>query len=203
MRKYLATTSVCLALALASVSQAATMSVSDQVLLPNTPNQIVNIYGSGGETIVGLQLGVNIVPNGTEGPVITDLKITGSGTLLGDITQGASVGAFPGNPRLWGADALAQEGMSVVLTPNLPLAIVTVDTTGIFAGPQAKNFLVNLNPAQNNSTYLIPILPGDLQPLFSNGNLIIAPVPEPATVVLAGLGGIALVVIGARRSRKS
>jgi hypothetical protein len=203
MRKYLASMSFCLALAVASVSQAATMSVADQVLLPNTPGQIVNIYGSGGESIVGLEIGVHLVPNGSEGPVITDLKITGTGTLLGDITQGASVGAFPGNPRLWGGDALARENMSATLTPALPIAIVTVDTTGVFAGAQVKNFLMNLNPSQNNSRYLIATGSGELIPLFTPGNMSIAPVPEPSTVILAGLGGIGLVWLAARRSRRA
>jgi hypothetical protein len=203
MRKYLATLSFCLALALASVSHAATMSVSNQTILPNTPNQIINIFGSGGETIVGMELAVHVVPNGNEGPMITSLQITGPGTLLGDITNGANPGPLPGNPRVWVTDALAREPLTATLTNTLPIGILTIDTTGVFASSQAKNFVLNLNPTQSSvsSVYLISSDSGILTPTFTNGILTIAAVPEPSTVILAGLGGIALVLVGARRSR--
>jgi hypothetical protein len=205
MSKFFASVVFCLAAAISSVSPAATLSVGTHVLQPNTPDQQILIFGDGGESIVGLQLGIQVAPINNVAPQITGLQIVGPETLLGSLTNGQFISTIPGNPWFMAADALRQETAgAVTLQSTLPIAILTVDTTGIDAGPVAKSFFVNPNPNQNPTSYLItdPVSP-NLIPIFSPGTLIIEAVPEPSTFALAGLAGVALVIVGGRRARKS
>jgi len=200
MRKFFASAGFCLALALATVSQAATIDIGNHVLLPNTPNQQIQIFGSGGEALQGVELGLELGMSGGEGPTITGIVINGPGTLFGTNTSDPNIASLPGNPRFWTADLVTLSG-TVPLTSNLPLAIVTIDTSGISAGGSNKNFILNASPPANMSRYLSN--DGGSSELFpvgnTTGNLTIRAVPEPSTMVLAGLAGLALVVFGARR----
>jgi hypothetical protein len=203
MRKLLVSAGFCLAFALTTALQGATINVGNHILEPNRANQQIFIYGDGGEPLQGMQIGLEIL--GDDAPIITNLVIAGanSGTLFGPAATAPIVFSFPGNQRKWGGDVATDTGL-VTLAADLPLAIVTVDTTGIFAGTSTKTFVFDANPADQPTVYFSPAGNANFE-LFPIGNLqgslSIRAVPEPSTFVMAGLAGFALVLAGIRRKR--
>src|SRR5205085_7536750 len=147
MRKSFAFSSFCLALALASLSQAATLSMGNYILQPNTANQQIQIFGSGGEDIQGIELGLQILPVNNEGPTITGITINGPGTFFGANSFPPQIAQVPGNPRFWTAD-VGTLADTIPLTSTLPIAMITVSTVGLSAKGTTQNFTVDLSPAQ-------------------------------------------------------
>jgi hypothetical protein len=201
MRKFFTSAGFCLALALASVSQAATIDIGNHVLLPNTPNQQIQIFAAGGEEIQGVDMFLELGMSSNEGPTIAGISLQGAGTLFGSNATPPNTASLPGNPRYWTADVATLNG-TIPLLPTTPLAIVTIDTTGITASSSDKTFVLNASPAPNFTKFLVTTGTFELFPVGSTqGSITIRAVPEPSTMILAGLAGIALVVFGARRKR--
>jgi VCBS repeat-containing protein len=120
---------------------APTITIGDHRLAPNTPNQQIEVYVSGGHAISGLNLFAQVgdggpelaqygLPAGTDGPAITNVDLK-TDTVFADVPDEQA--NQPGLPQIAIAtiaisapdESVAAEGM---------LATLTIDTTGFFAG---------------------------------------------------------------------
>lgn len=118
-------------------------------LRPNTPNQQVPIYVSGGQAISGLNLYVQVgdggpervdlgLPAGTDAPSITGIDLT-SGTIFAGVPDAPFVDLAL--PQVGFASLAIVEPNTSVTADGL-LATVTIDTTGFFDG----SFDLQLSP---------------------------------------------------------
>ncbi len=114
--------------------------VGDHVLQANTPGQTIDVLVTGGHTVAGVDLFVQVgdggpeltqlgLPAGTDGPAITGV----------DLKQGAIFAAVPDNATdLSSLPQVANWSISVTeggdVRANGKLATLTFDTTGLFAG---------------------------------------------------------------------
>ncbi len=160
--------------------------VGSHNLLPNTPNQPVPIYVTGGDQVGGVnffaQLGNDVpLPYGTAAP---GPKLSGVDLVIGTIFDGNFMGLtnaydsyYPAPPQNLGWWLTVNSGD--VSAAGL-LATVFVDTTGFSSGTWP---LVLQHDVWDNSTDF-PVGPPTykMDPTIHNGSITI--VPEPSTLCL-------------------
>ncbi len=168
---------------------AASVTVGNHVLLPDTPNQIVSLYVSGGEQIAGEDFFAQVGDGGTfNGGVNTKPTITYVDMVYGSIFGENNNGPFgdPGNgslhPLIWVDSTTTISG---TVSANGRLAVLVLDTTGLFSGtfPLLLTGVANSYGSFNTtlrdaSANLIPLN-------INNGSLIVA-TPTPGDFNLDG-----------------
>jgi len=194
---------------LATAAQAATITVGDHQLLPNTAGQTIVITVTGGDATQGVALNAQIADGGPDaadlggtpaglGPAFTGGSVT-AGTIYaanntGD--QDLNTPNPPGQPLpfrqvFWHQTSTASGSVAA----NGILAILTVDTTGFTSLSPGDlglgKWSLILGPNQING----PTNFGSFTPTIIDGSITI--VPEPTSVVLglfaaAGLGAVAI-----------
>lgn len=196
-----------------------TITAGNHVLLPNTADQQFFILISPGpagndnnfggpdfneQTIqsVDLQLAIG---DGSAGPIITGVELISAGMIFQPNNGGEIFFAGYTAPGRIIAQSTSTANGSILADGNL--AKITISTVGILALPTEQNWLLSLtNPSLELPTGIGPD-PTDPGPLgfgsvtLLNGSLSIAPVPEPATFVMAGFGMLAFGVVAVRRHR--
>jgi len=131
----------------------ATIDVGIHTLLPNTPGQLIPVHvvigdgtpGTGGVTL-NAQVGdggperVNVpvdppLPPGEDGPEITHVELLDGGafgpTIFGAVGNFGHFGTVGEIPQFFGQNTATITG---AVPPNGLLAVLTIDTTGFFAG---------------------------------------------------------------------
>jgi hypothetical protein len=194
----------------ASLTQAASIDVGNHQLLPNTPNQKIALYVTGGDAIAAadllIQIGdggperVNFPPltAGTDAPGVP-LPIGLPNANLENPTFGPDTGIFASTPNGGQFDGLGGSipqliGLSILtdtgtVAANGLLATLMIDTTGFTSGTwdlMLKDTLAGNTVFWSESANQVPLT-------IVNGSLTI--VPEPTAIVLvltASLGLFAL-----------
>ncbi len=156
--------------------------VGEHELLPNTPNQPIEIMVSGGDEVQGLNFRIQVADGGThpdaggslDGPTISNVDLL-SGTIFGSNNTGQN--DLLRLPQVW-----VQSTTSAINTvpANGLLATVLIDTTGYTEG----EFELHVRDTLDNATDFGGV-PADI----TDGMLRIA-VPEPSAfgVLLTGVG---------------
>lgn len=171
-------------LAAGSVSADMYIDVGDHMLLPDTPGQIVRIMVStdAGDMVGGCNLNAEIAGGGPAyggefGPAITAVDMEAE-TIFAGITEGATdIGSLA---QLAICSIVTTGG--TVLADGL-LATLTIDTTG-FTTP-GSTWTLELGQTLNGPTDFAPA-----PAIISEGTIQL--IPEPTTLALLGLSGLAL-----------
>ena len=172
----------------------ADISLSHYYLQPNTPNQTIPIYVTGGAQVSGVNFNLQIgdggpEAGGTPGPVFTNLDLTDNTIFQFDYSDPVDTGSIP---QLLTWYVLTQNSGDHVAAEGL-LATVTIDTTGFFDGTWAFHIADTLNGATNFTDG--GAIPGTLR----DGSMTVVPEPSSIGLLLAGSCGL---VIMARRRKK-
>jgi len=199
---------------LASVSQAATsIVVGNHILQPNMPNQLIQIFVTGGDQIQGVNLNAQIGPDPSSAitPVFQfdpNQHLVFPGANLSTLLAPGSIFAPPAGfgendvtffPALWQAGSATSSG---TVAANGLLATLYVDTTGFFSGSWALNLFDTIGGPTDWAGSIFQGQPVP-EPLIEDGSITI--IPEPTSVVMAmfGLAGLGAVAIRRRRARKA
>jgi hypothetical protein len=202
IRCCLLTVAVCLALAASRPAAAVTISVPANVTLErNTPGQVVPIVVFGTEAIAGMTLAVQVADGGPgpitqgliDGPDITAIDLL-TGGIFGPNNEGVDdPGSYP-QFALRSVTTLADTTIPLSSQPSL-LGMLTLSTVGVAPGTYA--LLLGGVPAALSSTEFYTSTGAPITPTFINGALTI--VPEPSTLLLAGMAAVGAVVAANRR----
>ena len=154
--------------------------VGEHELLPDTPNQSIEIMVSGGDNVQGLNFRVQVADGGThpmaggsiDGPMISNIDL-----LSGTIFDGNNTGQndILSLPQVWvqsttsANDTVPADGL---------LATVTIDTTGFMEGEFDLRVGDTLDNATDFAGVAVDITDGLLR--------ISVPEPASATVLLMG-----------------
>jgi hypothetical protein len=118
--------------------------------------------------------------------------------VTADLLTGTIFGAQPNfgqTPNIAGIPQIAAEGVvlqSGTISADGLLATLTIDTTGFFAGDPVTSWTLNMSSTLNGVTDF-----AGAPAQITDGTITL--VPEPATLSLLGLGGLAML---RRRRRK-
>jgi len=169
----------------------ATIDVGDFLLDPNTPGQeiLIEIQGTPGvDEVQGITLNVQVAdgypdyrpgdpPSTVDGPNITAVDLVGPGTVFGSVAN-TGPNFIAQLEQIWVVGTTTASGS---VTADGVLAVVTIDTTGWFAGDGPWE--LRLKDTLNGDTSL----PGvSSPPTIINGTIA---VPEPSTLLLGLVAG--------------
>lgn len=152
----------------------AAIRVGDHVLLPNAPGQRVPVYISGGQSIQGVVLNVQIddgypdVPGSrADGPNITAVDLANLETIFGGVANTGN-NLMETREQIWVAGTATSSG---TVTAEGLLAIVTLDTTGHYEtdGPWELRLADTFNGDAN-----LQGPTGQIRPVIENGEIRIA-----------------------------
>lgn len=162
--------------------------VGDHLLLPDTPNQSIAVYVSGGQAVQGLNFYSQLGPDpwATDGPVLSSLDI-----LTGTIFAGNNTGAIDVE-QAFGVDLPMFEGrttttLSGSVAATGLLGTITIDTSGI----QSGTWDLRLEDTANGPTTFagVPIS-------ITDGSIRV--VPEPTAALLGLLAVVSLATLRRR-----
>lgn len=187
---------------------------SDNVLLPNQANQLINIFAgpsTANEIAQGFNLYLFIDDGGSvvggvdnNAPRITNVNLKPTGGLFGGISENQTI-TISEQKLFQVSIAPTTTASRPTITPNVLLAQVTLDTTGLTLG----NWVLGLNGKSVTGIPGVSIPASDFAgaaTTVTNGTLRINAVPEPSTLALiccASLAGMAIRRRNAkRRSRQ-
>jgi hypothetical protein len=172
------------ALCATSVAGAATtINVGSYLLLPNTPDQVIQIPVSGSDLAPGADLAVQVgdggpelanygLPPGTPGPAISQIDF-GAGTIFS--VPGAQQFTSSGNiPQVWFTNVVLGNSPANVMANGM-LANLTINTTGFSNGSFGlllKNVVPGLLAPNGYSTDLTDQVPNLT---INNGSITIIP----------------------------
>jgi hypothetical protein len=159
--------------------------------------QVVTVGISGGESIDGVQLDVEL-----QAGLISALDLVGAGTVFAGATQGDSV-AFP---TIHQNSGTAVNSAAPKVGTGLE-ARITIDATGLLAG----TYFIHIDGALDGGGGPSDVFSGaafdSLSPTLINGVFTIAgiPTPEPSSIVLGlfAAAGLGMVMIRKHRARRA
>lgn len=200
--RHLAVAAFAAFLCITNVASAAFIVVGTHVLLPNTPNQPIDIFVTGGEQIQGVNLNAQIGddPTAAGTPIFqfdNNQHLAFPGPNLSTLIRPGSVFSPPAGfgendmtfyPALWQSSSTTSSG---TVAANGLLATLYVDTTAISATGVDQVWSLNLFDTIDGPTdWAGSIFQGNAvpNPTISDGFIVILGVPEPTSMVLAMLG---------------
>ena len=168
---------------------AGTITIGTYELLPNTPDQEVEIYVTGGEALAGLNFNIQI-EDGEEtvsSPIFTAVDI-----LTGTIFEGKNNGQYGTTvlPQIAMASTDTSTG-ATILADGL-IGTATIDTTGFTYGSWA----LKMSDTRNGPTDFAGVAAQ-----IADGWIHIAGVPEPSTFSFLLLFGVGILL--RRRSSRN
>jgi hypothetical protein len=171
---------------------------------------IVSLTPASQQVIVGQNAVFNIfIRSTTPGQAIDGLSLNllaGSGDGTGGIFTAGTSDFFEGNPNAWSFDspegqaffaAFVDDSNTLGITDEL-LGQVTLSTSGILPGTYSVTFDPSAFEAGDPDFNSIPT---SADPVLGSAQYIVA-VPEPASMVVLGLSGMACVCLRTRRNKK-
>lgn len=194
-----------LSAALSQSNAAPIIDVGSYSLLPNTPDQKIIISISGGDSLTGLNLFAQVgdggpelandpylLPPGTPGPAITSVNLKPvSGIFAGVADDETPIET--GLPQVKNSSIAILEPGGFV-SANGILAELTIDTTGFTTGHWDLLLSNVLNYSEIGGPFATAGVaegPVDVPFEITNGSIDVT--PEPATLALLALGGLAFV----------
>ena len=178
-------------LSLVASASATTIAVGDHNLLANTPNQIVQIYAEGADQVAGFNLRAQIGADGADAsasPKFTSMDY--SGAIWGASSAYTLMGAGPDGGGKYGDKAVILNGAGSTVTGSGLIVTLVIDTTNFSSGTFALD-LADTDWGQDSD------FSGD-SATITNGTITV--IPEPGTLSLLALGGLAMI---RRRRRKA
>jgi hypothetical protein len=163
---------------------ALSINVGTHTLLPNTPNQTIQLSVTGGDAVQALNFNAQVADGGPElGGVVNGPDITAANIVTGTIFSGNNSGQQdPGSfPQLAIRTTTTSSGS---IAASGVLATLTISTVGISSG----TFPLKLNDTLNGPTDFATV------PVTITDGFIV--VPEPATL------SILLPLLALRRARR-
>lgn len=206
---------VCALLSLVALTGAATaatvINVGNHLLLPNTPNQKIEIFVTGGDQIQGVNFNAQIgtdPENALNTPVFqydANQHLSFPGNNLSTLLAPGSIFAVPAGfgendvtfyPRLWQSGSATSSG---TVAANGLLATLYIDTTGLIGGVWP---LILSATIAGPTDWAGSIFQGQevSNPIIIDGT-IGGLIPEPSSIVLAGFAVIGFGGFVARRRR--
>ena len=200
---------------LASVAQAsAVLTVGTNPLLPNTKNQVVNIFmtATGGDNTRGMNFYALVAdggpgnvltgPGSIVGPKITAMNIVGAGMLFAppnNTGQNDPTTGFFG-PQGSGASTTTPSAAIPVPAGLVLLGSITFDTTGFLSGTWDLNMGGSNNPTSSSMSDFDSTSIDGVQLGVEDGHITI--VPEPSSIVMGmfALVGLSAMAVYRRRS---
>lgn len=168
-------------------------------LYENMPNQTIQVFVTGGESITGVNYNIQIGDGGVEvggltvGPRLTALDFITDTIFEDNHTAPLDSGVYP---QIWmgwimtAHDTVPADGL---------LATFTIDTTGLFAGDPVHSWSLamgnTLNGPSNFTSY------NSYDTIITDGTLSLIPIPEPSTFALMATGLVGIVLFAVRRKR--
>lgn len=191
----------------AQPSRAATITVGNRTLLPNTADQKIQIFVTGNESIAGEDFYAQIGDGGTYNggvntkPVFQSVDVL-TGTIFGSNNTGSGAPANnPTHPLIW-VDGTST-GSGTVQASGL-LATLTVDTSGVASGTfplllsgvasKFGGFTTDLTALVNSTVTPIPLT-------INNGSITVA-APEPTSLGALAVTGLLVLRRSRGRSRR-
>ncbi len=180
-------------LCMGQVSAEPIIDVGIHQLLPDTPDQTIEISVSGGQPVAGLEFFSQVADGGPEAEGVPGGPQTGEGI---DGPETTDVDLFTGTifehnnlpaarqsllPQLFHASTVTAAG--TVAAEGL-LATVTIDTSGFFSGEWGLYLGDTLDP---ESTHFLSASAQTVSPQITEGLIRIGFIPEPSTLVLLSI----------------
>lgn len=178
-------------LALSSMACGQTIDVGTYSLLPNTADQKIELFVTGGTEIEAVNLNVQIA-DGMSGPVLQSVDLR-SDTIFDPLNEGQL--DILTNPQLFATTVTTPfSDPPTTVAANGLLATLTVDTTGFSSGVFDLRLSGTLN---GDSDFGFDLAGSPLPANVTNGQLLI--VPEPTSI---GLTAVALFGLACMRYQR-
>ena len=178
-----------------------TINVGNWVLLPNTPNQHIPIYASGGDGLDSMDIIVQL-GFGSEFSLPGEPKITNVDLVTGTIFDGHSAVPAPGTvdfsyDQFWLVSVI--NATSVLINPDHSLiATITISTVGVNGPTTFPIILSSNNWMDAGSVYWNES--GSHEFIVTDGS--ITSIPEPSSLTILGTALVGLAATALRRSRR-
>lgn len=201
-RRFVALIAVVAVLAMPALASAAvTVTVGNNVLAANTPGQVINIQisATAGEGLNSMDLNAIVNNNLGSSPIISGFNISTAPTLWAANATTVINGVDPPGTEIF-ESVVNNSAVDSPIGANSILATLTIDTTGFFAGSWPLS--VGPNGSSTTAPTTLFSVSGEVVPQYLDGNISIAVVPEPSSIILGlfAAAGMAAVVIRRRRS---
>src|SRR5205085_6976262 len=154
-----------------------------------------------------MDLCLSIEPTAGLWPRITHVTNRGPELLFG--SSAYSNFGITADGSMASAEAAVTESVGeLALSDSLPLLYLTLDTTGIFAGPVDKTYKLSPSAMGFNSMFVWKVGSFELYPVLIDGTLTIPSVaqlqvPEPSTLALATIAIVVGATVRRRRQLRS
>ncbi len=173
-----------------AVGNTADVTLGNYQLLPNTPNQTIPIYVTGGALVAGMNFNLQVgdggpAHGGTPGPVFTNVDLVSNTIFQNDHAPPTNLGSQP-DPQVLTWDIVTANNGDYVSANGL-LATVTVDTTGFTNG---ETFPLEINNTLNGRTNFVYDGVTPVPSTLVDGQITV--LPEPSTFFLLATVGVLL-----------